>query len=161
MKKLIALMLCLMLAFSMPVTAFAEGEQSGTTTLTAEVPEPTPSYTIHIPADTTLEYGNTEKQEIGSFYISDPVNVNNHIVCDLTITALTNGSNTISVKYYEDFLGEIESGESFSVYDKYSDGTIDMDDWTLFAQISQEAWSGAAPGTYTATLTFQFSIYED
>ena len=72
MKKFLSFVLVLVMVMSLSVTAFAEGEQSGTTTLTVEVPNP--SYTIHIPANTTLEYGNTELQEFGIVSVSDVAN---------------------------------------------------------------------------------------
>ena len=56
MKKILSLVLVVAMMMSMTVTAFAAvGDQSGTSTLTAVVPEP--EYTIHIPANMTLEYG--------------------------------------------------------------------------------------------------------
>ena len=163
MKKLIALMLGLVMVFSLSTTAFAAGEQTGTTTLTAEVPEP--SYTIHIPADTTLEYGNTSEQEIGSAYVSDVVNVNGNVVCNVTASALKNGSNYITVEYLwkntqqsswntKTVTGEIENlfGDAFFIFNS---GTYRTH---LFAA-KVDNWS-AEPGTYTATLTFNFFISE-
>ena len=153
MKKLIALMLCLVLALSMSVTAFAAGEQTGTTTLTAEVPEP--SYTIHIPADTTLEYKNTELQTIGDVFVSDYDTVLNTIYCRITAQDLTSGSNTIPVVYKVSG-SEMGSSHTYYVLEKLGDGTFAPYTLDLSAEISQEAWAAAAPGTYTATLTFSF-----
>lgn len=62
MKKILSLVLVVVMMMSMTVTAFAAGEQSGTSTVTAVVPKPVPEYTIHFPADMTLEYGNGEHQ---------------------------------------------------------------------------------------------------
>ena len=45
MKKLLTFILALVIVMSLSVTAFAEGEQSGTTTVTANIPNAaTPSY---------------------------------------------------------------------------------------------------------------------
>ena len=158
MKKLIALMLCLVLALSMSVTAFAEGEQTGTTTISAEVPEA--SYTIHIPADTTLEYGNTSEQTIGgSLYVSDVTNVNTRIICNATGSALKNGSNYIPIVY-------LSKNNQQSTWNTY---TVSGESENLFGielypdlrtiefKVRVDNWT-AAPGTYTATMTFNFSI---
>ena len=75
MKKILSLVLVVVMLMSMTVTAFAAGEQSGTSKVNAVVPEPVPEYTIHIPADMTLEYGNTDYQAIGKVYVSDVKNV--------------------------------------------------------------------------------------
>ena len=155
MKKLIALMLCLVLALSMSVTAFAEGEQTGTTTLTAEVPEP--SYTIHIPADTTLTYGDTSFKTLGDVYVSDLVNVNGRIIVIGNATALKNGSNYIPVTYQQESGGAVHYyvtavGES----DKIAEWNVSDERGTI--KVSVDDWSGAVPGTYTATITWNFFI---
>ena len=152
MKKLIALMLGLVLILSMFTTAFAAGEQTGTTTITAEVPEPT--YTMVIPADMTLEYGNTEAQEIGVFCVSDIVGITDRdIVCHISVTDLTSAAGTISVKYTVDGREVDELYDDFTVFDHYIPG---INNNHLYAQVTY--WDSAAPGTYTATITFNFSI---
>ena len=61
MKKFMSLVLALVMVCSLSVTAFA----ADTTTLTATIPNSTgPSYSVEIPADTVLAYGNTEMQNI-------------------------------------------------------------------------------------------------
>ena len=87
MKKMIALMLSLVLVLGMSAAVYADEEPTASMTLTAEIPAPT--YTIHIPADYTLEYGNTEKQEIGAVYVTD-VKDCNRIVVKGSCTALVN-----------------------------------------------------------------------
>ena len=157
MKKLIALMLGLVMIFSLSTTAFAAGEQSGTTTLTAEVPEA--SYTIHIPADATLTYGDTSVKTLGDVYVSDVVNVNGTIHVISYATALKNGSNYIPVSYYmhdetakQTFNGESEEFAGWTVYDEYGD----IIENTVL--VSVDDWSGAVPGTYTSTITWNFTI---
>ena len=75
MKKILSLVLVIVMMMSMTVTAFAAGEQSGTSKVNAVVPEPVPEYTIHIPADMTLEYGNGERQLVGEVSVTDVKNV--------------------------------------------------------------------------------------
>ena len=160
MKKLTALLLVLVLICSLSVTAFAAGEQTGTTTISVTVPEA--SYTIHIPADMTLEYGNTEIQDIGTIYVSDVENPTGSIKVVVKSSGdLTNESNSIPVVYY--FNGEQESysfelpstGGAALVYTDKADGSSYYTTLKVGAKVPD--WT-AEPGTYTATLTFAFSF---
>ena len=162
MKKLTALLLVLVLICSLSVTAFAAGEQTGTTTITAEVPEA--SYTIHIPADMTLEYGNTDIQDIGTVYISDPVQVTGAIYVRINPSGnLINGSNSIPVTYWigsEGDYGRTFGGSEGAINRVMYYGTNTSNPNTYFtdaigAEIAD--WT-AEPGTYTATITFEFRI---
>ena len=154
MKKIVALLLALTMLTSLTVTALAAGEQSGTTTITAVVPGP--SYTIKIPANKTLEYGNTEKQLLGNVTVSDVADIpaGKKIGCKMAFQDLKCGTDTIPVQYllngYE-INGDLEQ----AVY-----GSSGINLYTLYAQVSEEAWTSAAPGTYTATITFNFYLYD-
>lgn len=154
MKKLIAMILGLVLILSMSTTAFAAGDQTGSTTITAEVPEPT--YTIVIPADMTLEFNNTEKQTIGYFTVSDTASIpeGKSIMCEVVVQDLKCGTNTIPVTYFVDGL---EISGSYSDYLLHSSipGIVRS---RLDAQVAAASWASAEPGTYTATITFNFSI---
>lgn len=156
MKKLIALMLGLVMIFSLSTTAFADGEQTGTTTITAEVPEA--SYTIHIPADVALEYGNSSDQTIGDVYVSNVVGEPT-IWLTTTYTDLSNGSSIIPVTYLRWIDGisfSLSSGDNISITSSVSEYRIDK--YTITACVSDSDWAAAAPGTYTATMTFKFFI---
>ncbi len=159
MKKVLSLMLAFALVCSLSVLAFAEGEQTGTTTITAEVPEA--SYTIHIPADATLTYGDTSVKTLGDVYVSDLVNVNGTIHVNSYATVLKNGSNYITITYTVVFPSGVSypvpfSGES-SQFASWN--FSDVDSATI--QASVEDWSGAVPGTYTSTITWSFWIELD
>lgn len=164
MKKLIALMLCLVLALSMSVTAFAEGEQTGTTTITAEVPEA--SYIIHIPADMTLEYGNSDSLLMGDLYVSDFVHVPVDssvgvpaVYCHLTVTSLKKGTESIPVTYYMyNSINGTETGEEITDSDGWGYHLPENAKITFKCAVKQENWTSAAPGTYKATITFDFKI---
>lgn len=169
MKKIIALILTLTLFICNVTAALAAGEQSGTTTLTAVVPGP--SYTIHIPADTTLEYGNTEIQEIGDYWVSDFVNIPElsgvkGIRIMLYVTCLINGSDSIPVTYcYKtgtDWSSPIETNVTYSDGSKLITSSILREDYhgTEGVRVAADDWNSATPGTYTATMTFNFSIPE-
>ena len=152
MKKIVALLLTLVMLSSLTLTALAAGEQTGTTTITAEVPGPT--YTMVIPADMTLEYGNTEAQKIGDISVSNVVGITDrYVMCHISVTDLTSAVGTIPVKYTVDGLEVDESFNEFEVYDHTIPGYVEH---PLYAKVTY--WGSAAPGTYTATITFNFSI---
>lgn len=160
MKKFLSFVLVLVMVCSLSVTAFAEGEQSGTTTLTANIPNAAePSYTIHVPANTTLEYGNTELQEFGIVSVSDVANTR-------FVDVAVNRTNLINK---EDSTDEI----ALKIFARWEDmGFMDCDGYKalgvyslgeyqpLYMAAKVEDWSGATPGaTYQAVITFQFIVY--
>ncbi len=169
MKKLLTFILALVMVMSLSVTAFAEGEQSGTTTLTAEIPNAAaPSYTIQIPANTTLEYGNTDKQFIGRVSVKDVTNVETDGLVAFTspYTDLINTEDpgdTIALVLY----GKV--GDPFDLIDKttglwygaspgvYAAKYDQYYSYQMWAEVTD--WSGATPGaTYQAVITFQFKV---
>ena len=164
MKKILSLVLVIVMMMSMTVTAFAAGEQSGTSTVTAVVPEP--EYTIHIPADMTLEYGNGERQLVGEISVSDVKYLpkNRGITVAMTVTSLksTNGDE-IPVVF------EYTRKGSYSDYD-YEDNLttyapfVYSDDGEykpveLYATVTEADWKAAKPGTYTSTITYDFKLF--
>ncbi|MBP3204657.1 MAG: hypothetical protein J6M66_04460 [Lachnospiraceae bacterium] len=169
MKKLIALILGLVMIFSLSATAFAAGEQSGETTLTVEVPEA--SYTIHIPANMTLEYGNTSEQLIGDYWVSDFVNMpiaageSEPIVSVKVVgTCLSDGANVIPITYCAKVAGNWDHSLDHKVSSATGSQLTDMvitEDYhgTFGVMVSESDWTAAKPGTYKATMTFNFSIY--
>ncbi len=168
MKKLTALLLVLVLICSLSVTAFAAGEQTGTTTISVTVPEA--SYTIHIPADMELEYGKTDVQVIGDVYVSDVVGVKTSIWVNTYLSFLTNDNGDRIPVYW--YMGR----DKLPVHDVTLNGfamiTIDSMLYSapgtsdgeaecfcrLGCLITGSDWNAAAPGTYTATISFAFFI---
>lgn len=163
MKKILSLVLVIVMMMSMTVTAFAAGEQSGTSTVTAVVPEPVPEYTIHIPADMTLEYGNGERQLVGEVSVSD-VNYlpdNKSIVVAITPTSLksTNGDE-IPVVFEWQYKGDagylvVDFREPFLYAQRNETYKI----VNLCATVTEADWKAAKPGTYTSTITYDFRIF--
>ncbi len=172
MKKLIALMLGLVMMFTLSAVAFAAGEQTGSMTLTVVVPKAT--YTIHIPSDVKLEYGNTEKQEIGEVYVTE-VEGFDQVTVKTPYTDLINTddpTDTIPLVLYGHYKGSVlvnemrkEDGRttdfaSLFTYHASSAGTHQFDangyiSVVLDALVSD--WSGATGGaTYQAVVTFEF-----
>ena len=162
MKKIIALILTLTLFICNATAALAAaGQKTGYTTLTAAVPEP--DYTIHVPANMSLEYGSTHDKELGSVYISDAVNISTSVQCAISGTALKNGSNYIAVNYSWKRAGD----ENSWFFKTVSGESVVMCRDTLYASNTYTTlninaqvpdWASAVPGTYTATITYNFSI---
>lgn len=169
MKKFLSFVLVLVMVCSLSVTAFAAGEQSDTITLTANIPNAAePSYTIHIPADMTLEYGNTGKQTIGNVYVTDVTGCD-EVSVDMPYTDLVNTSDSTDTVPLTLYSGEkelkksgtsVDGNGSTSLYDKESAGLYQYD-VNGYATASCSAivsdWSGATAGaTYQAVVTFDF-----
>lgn len=170
MKKFLSLVLTLVMVMSLSVTAFAE---DGTTTLTVEVPNAAePSYTLHIPANTTLTYGSTEKQKIsGDLYVENVQNASKvYFLAPFTdLINTSDSSDSIALKLFIEENhdgGELKSvvqdtgkiyypGYGSNIWTLY-DETLEVQYWieTFYAQVDD--WSGATPGaTYQAVITFQ------
>ena len=145
MKKILSLVLVVVMMMSMTVTAFAaEGAQSGTSTVTAVVPDAT--YTIHIPADMTLAYGNGERQLVGEVFVTDVKNVPDGalIVVSMKATPLksTEGNVIPAVfeygRYGKEDYKKIDEGSPF-VYSEDECMTA-----YLYAQVTEAAWKAAS-----------------
>lgn len=162
MKKILSLVLVIVMMMSMTVTAFAAGEQSGTTTLTVEVPVPAVEYTIHIPANMTLEYGNTDYQAIGKAYASDVKNLaeGSRVRYRVTWTNLVKGEDTIPllVRFAENDTGNyytiLNSGNGFAA----CDDTANHNPREFYFAALVADWGNPVPGTYTATITWNFYV---
>ena len=161
MKKLIAFMLCLVLALSMSVIAFAAGEQTRTTILTAKVPDA--SYTLHIPAAMTLEYGNTEKQIFSDKLYVENVQNASRVRFLAPYTDLINtsdSSDTIELYLCLQFSGfsydvDKATGKiNDEIFDLYNSDYSDPYQGRTFSALVVD-WSGATCGaTYQAVITF-------
>ncbi len=172
MKKFISFVLVLVMVMSLSVTAFAEGEQSGTTTLTANIPNAAEtSYTLHIPSDTTITYGNTDMQLIsGRLYVSDVQMQDAKTVfftaryTDLINTADSGDTIPLTLfgtmpTWYPDDRDPVDPGtgyvadELWYIYSVRSGGTVWDVPIEFRAQVSD--WSGATPGAaYQSVITF-------
>ncbi|MBQ5755596.1 MAG: hypothetical protein IIV90_07980 [Oscillospiraceae bacterium] len=160
MKKILSLVLVVAMMMSMTVTAFAAvGDQSSTSTLTAVVPEP--EYTIHIPANMTLEYGNTDPQEIGKAYASDVKNLaeGSRVWYKVTYTDLVKGEDTIHMSLYR--LQEDTGTWAKALPDTRfaaCDETANHNPREREFAVHVIDWGNPVPGTYTATVTWNFSV---
>lgn len=181
MKKFLSLILALAMVACMSVTAFAADP---TTTLTVEVPDNTPSYTFHCPASVTLEYGNTDKQEVGDVYVTDVKNCN-RVDVKFPYTDLVNindSSDKIPLALFCIGSGRYDEDTNNQKLEKngcwyHESGSGNFHSWP-FIYVAELAgredlgvdsegyktqtlkaqvsdWSGATPGaTYQATITY-------
>ena len=161
MKKILSLVLVIVMMMSMTVTAFAADEQSGTTTVTVEVPVPPVEYTIHIPANMTLEYGNTDPQEIGKVYVSDVKNLaeGSKVKHTVTHTDLVKGEDTIhmTVNWQAEDTGnwpKASPDTTFAACDETANHNPRERKWAVHVF----DWGNPVPGTYTATITWNFFV---
>ena len=164
MKKILSLVLVVVRLMSMTVTAFAASEQSGTSTVTAVVPAPPAEYTIHIPADMELVYGNGERQLVGKLSVTDVQNLSYWGFIDVIIRGTplkSTEGNEIPVVFevcydgYEDYYNIV--GNNLLVYEKKVDEYSTVD---LYAQVTEEDWEAAKPGPYTSTITYTFRVVD-
>ena len=160
MKKILSLILVAVMLMSMTVTAFAADGQSGTSTVTAVVPDPT--YTIHIPADMTLVYGNGARHEVGKVYVTNAQYIPDGtlILASMEATPLkSTEGNVIPVVFeydrndgdYKDITKNIAT-----VYKEAEDEYLTA---YLYARVTEEDWEAAKPGTYISTITYSFEIF--
>ncbi len=162
MRRFLAPVLALLAACCLSTAALA-GTQ-GTQTLSTTVPDPTaPSWTLNIPADTAVPYGDPDTS-IGWVTVSDVQNVaaDELIVCSADSTDFASGAGTIPLKLlgdrYEGGIrytqhGTVSAGAPFELYD----GTAPDKAFSaeIFALVDPADWAAAAPGSYTATVTYQ------
>lgn len=175
MKKIVTMLLVLVMVACVSVSAFAEDyDKEDSVTLTAVVPGP--SYTIVIPKDTTLTYGETGEQNIGIVAVKDVtgVRIDQNIWCKFIGTDLTNTEDetvkleTVYYLYSKDKDGtERESSFNDYIYSTrynniesviYSGKEEYAWDFTLTAKVGD--WSKAIPGIYESTVKFKFSIID-
>ena len=170
MKKLISFILALTMLACMSVTAFAAEGPGGSTKLTATVPEK-PLYTLHIPADQSIDY-KAEKTSIGMAYVTDvDASVKGIDFESSYDKKLTSGTNTIPYDmrfdYYESCsseyaLGSLESSNLDPAGNSEELMAASGHVWytnEYFIIISEEAWNAAVPGDYSTTITWT-SSYE-
>jgi len=162
MRRFLAPVLALLAACCLSTAALA-GTQ-GTQTLSTTVPDPTaPSWTLNIPADTAVPYGDPDTS-IGWVTVSDVQNVGDYfIACKISHADFASGADAIPLKLV---LDRYEGGSLVAVhvstdithsaplilyFGSRPDTACSAE---IFALVDDADWAAAAPGSYTATVTY-------
>lgn len=120
----------------------------------------TPSWTLNIPADVAIPYGDPETS-IGWVTVSDVENVEvGYIACKISNTRLVGAADTIplgvAIDWYQDgacMADHMPAGASFALYDGIGpDATYSA---KVFALVDAADWAAAAPGYYEAAVTYE------
>ena len=145
MKKLasFALAFALCAACAVPVLA----DETKATTIKASIPS---SYTVVIPAETTIQFNKLETKLEGPLYLSAAqLEPNHYVKISATANALTNDadkSKTIPFTLYE--------GNTVFTSADFTDTNKKVQ---LSVHIAQTAWNAAPAGNYTGSVTFNIA----
>ena len=148
MKKLFALILTVTMLATMSVTAFAANTTGGDADITTSIE---PTYTVTIPANTTVAFNATEtafgKIEVTASQI--------HPDKQIRVTLTTDGelNNTIDTTKVIPYVIKDASGAAFTTATYLTEG----DKTVLSIHITADDWNAAYAGDYTDTVTFTVS----
>ena len=174
MKKLLSLVLALVMVLGcMTVPAFAEEDPyTGNTTITANVAKPDVEYEIVIPQAVTMnEAGVVPIGEAKIDITGDKLKyatektVISYTASGTNFKLSTDESKTMTATYYSAYTDKDTNTvlDSTKAIDVYKNSAL-VDPLTkLYVGVSQTDWDTAAttnPGTYTATVTYNFSAEE-
>ena len=151
MKKLFALILTVAMLMSLSVTAFAANTTGGFTTITIDI---APTYTVTIPANTTVAFNATET-DFGAIEVTaSQIHPDKCIKVALTTDKELNNAidNTKVIPYAI----KDSTGATFTSATYLTEG----DKTELFIHITADDWNAAYAGDYSDTVTFTVS-YED
>ena len=179
MKKLLAFLLALTLLLSLGVTAFADtyeegidNTQSRTQTITVNAPALT--WTLEIPANLEIEFGNTDLIEMGQVRLSDippswtTLPENNFIYVTMAYNGELSSTTSNSTIAY-DLYGSVHDWNNSDVemrgsFDQpggdglpvaYYQSSTNCRWSVMYIQISEASWQAAVPGEkYTETITY-------
>lgn len=150
MKKIFALALALLMVATMSVTAFAADTDTKTATITTSIE---PTYTVTIPADTSVTFNATETA-FGAIEVSaaqiDPDKC-------IKVALTTDGKLENAVDNTKVIPYEIKAGDAAFTSATYLAAGEKTE---LTINITQEDWNKAYAGEYSDTVTFTVS-YED
>ena len=179
MKKLFAIVLAVaMLASMATVASAAETTTTRSTTLTTTVPAAT--YTLNIPEDQEIPYGDTW-QNIGPVTITDGKGfaVGKNIKVSVTYTEFTSETVSTTIPFtvcmcnsgHGGNFGEVSSllfkgkdSGGVAEYHKYTSGTYGTTDYKTYdidmlaVLTKSEDWGKALAGEYSATITFSAEV---
>ena len=162
MKKIVSILLAAVLALGMTAAVLAvDYEQSGSTEVFTVVPSP--SYTLVIPASVEIPYGSTDTMiaeptiaDVQGFKEQDSVDMNvewTNLICAETKSEIE--MNLLFDWYrWGELYREHEDVRRFGQRIYYIVEGKNVESGKYFASITEDAWENAAPGRYTATVTF-------
>jgi len=160
MKKLLAIVLAVLSAFSMTAVAYADN----TTELTTTVPDAT--YTLNIPADQEIAYGATNTK-IGEVSVTGASGFakgkNLYVTISHGAFVCPDVSTTIPFKvgHMED---QLSYGYKFKESNKKSfwglaNGTVEEAEYPeVYIAVESADWGKALAGKYSATITFTAEV---
>ena len=151
MKKLFALILAVVMIATMSVTAFAANTTGGFTTITIDI---APTYTVTIPANTTVAFNATETDfgaiEVTASQIHPDKCIKVALATDKELNNAIDNTKVIPYAIKD------SEGAAFTSATYLTEG----DKTELSIHITANDWNAAYAGDYTDTVTFTVS-YED
>ncbi len=151
MKKLVAIMLAATMLVAMSVTAFAGNSTGGDAILTTSI---TPTYTVTIPANTTVAF-NATKTDFGKIEVTaSQIHPDKCIKVELTTDGELN--NAIDNRKVIPYVIKDSNDVPFT----YATYLTEGDKTDLFIHITTDDWNAAYAGDYSDTVTFTVS-YEN
>lgn len=147
MKKLTSFALAFALCAASAVSAFAANPTSGATTIKTNIQ---PTYTVEIPAQTSIPFNATSTPLATKLGLSKAqLDPNAKVTVTATVNALKNDADagkTIPFTLYE----------GNTVFTS-ADFTNTTDKVQLSVHIAQSAWDAAPAGNYTGSVTFNIA----
>lgn len=147
-KKMLSLVLSLALTLSMSTIAFADVDQdsdpaTGTTKISTSI---TPTYTVIIPADTTIAF-NATSTSIGEITLSSAqLDPGYAVKVSASAGALQNEADISKTIPYT-----LNSGSSAFTSAQYM---VEGEYTALTVNITEDDWDSAYAGSYSGTITF-------
>ena len=151
MKKIFALILAIALMASLSVTAFAANTTGGDADITTSI---APTYTVTIPANTTVAFNATET-DFGAIEVTaSQIHPDKCIKVELTSDGKL--ENSIDATKVIPYAIKDSTGAAFTSATYLTEG----DKTELSIHITADDWNAAYAGDYSDTVTFTVS-YED
>lgn len=147
MKKLTSFALAFALCAASAVSAFAANPTSGATIIKTNIQ---PTYTVEIPAETSISFNATSTPLASPLYLSKAqLDPNHKVTVTATVNALKNDADntkTIPFTLYE--------GNTVFTSADFTDTTKKVQ---LSVHIDKSAWDAAPAGNYTGSVTFHIA----
>lgn len=148
MKKLTSFALAFALCAASAVSAFAANPTSGATTIKTNIQ---PTYTVEIPAQTSIPFNATSTPLATKLGLSKAqLDPNHKVTVTATVNALKNDADTTKTI---PFTLHNENGSAFTSAE-FTDTNKKVQ---LSVHIAQSAWDAAPAGNYTGSVTFHIA----